>query len=60
MTRIEHATLHQIHDHDTNDTYQVVALHLADGSKIAYRVDTADDGYSFAPAETGLVDSLSR
>ena len=60
-SRIEHTTLHQINDHDANSTYQAVALHLADGRIVAYKVDTNDDGeHSFIPAETGLAAFLGR
>jgi hypothetical protein len=60
MSRIEAVTLHHVNDDDTDDTYQVEVLHLADGRKLGYRVDADEDGRAveFTPVEDALVRAI--
>lgn len=57
-SRIEHVSIHQIHDADAS--YQVEVLHLANGERVAYRVIPSEPrGFAFVPVEAGLVEALA-
>lgn len=59
-SRIEHVSIHQINDHDADESYQVELLHLANGEWVAYRIiPTEPRGFAFAPAKASLVEALA-
>jgi hypothetical protein len=59
MSNVERVTLHQVND-DSN-SYQAQILHLRDGRRLGYRLDTDDDGrILFSPVESGIVAALAE